>query len=84
MQAEDRGGCGWQDVIETFYHTQPHTLKRCDLMTAEALSAWNVFKQIFAEHWDGFTRVYPRYDTRYYAGLWTRCSDAGILTRWAI
>jgi Putative transposase/Transposase zinc-binding domain len=38
-------------------------------MTAEALPAWNVFKQIFAEHWDGFKRVYPRYDTRYYAGL---------------
>jgi hypothetical protein len=38
-------------------------------MTAEALPAWNVFKQIFAEHWDGFTRVYPRYATRYYAGL---------------
>jgi hypothetical protein len=34
-------------------------------MTAEALPAWNVFKQIFAEHWDGFTRVYPRYATRY-------------------
>jgi hypothetical protein len=53
-------------------------------MTAEALPAWNVFKQIFAEHWDGFKRVYPRYDTRYYAGSWTRCSDAGSLTRWAI
>jgi len=38
-------------------------------MTAETLPAWNVFKQIFAEHWDGFTRVYSRYDTRYYAGL---------------
>lgn len=38
-------------------------------MTAEALPAWNVFKQIFAEHWDGFNRVYPRDDTRYYAGL---------------
>ena len=38
-------------------------------MTAEALPAWNVFKQIFAEHWDGFKRVYPRYDTRYYEGL---------------
>jgi len=30
---------------------------------------WNIFKQIFAEHWEGFTRVYPRYTTRYYAGL---------------
>jgi len=38
-------------------------------MTAEALPAWNVFKQIFAEPWDGFTRVHPRDDTRYYDGL---------------
>jgi hypothetical protein len=38
-------------------------------MTAEAPPAWNVFKQIFAEHWDGFKRVYPRYDKRYYDGL---------------
>jgi hypothetical protein len=30
---------------------------------------WNVFKQIFAEHWDGFTRAHPRYQTSYYAGL---------------
>src|SRR3989440_10139947 len=30
---------------------------------------WNVFQQIFAEHWDGFKRVYPRYNTRYYDGL---------------
>jgi hypothetical protein len=30
---------------------------------------WNVFKQIFAEHWDGFTRAHPRYQTPYYAGL---------------
>ena len=38
-------------------------------MPADALRAWNVFKQIFAEHWDGFKRVYPRYDKRYYAAL---------------
>jgi len=30
---------------------------------------WNIFQQIFAEHWDGFKRVYPRYNTRYYDGL---------------
>src|SRR2546427_5521731 len=30
---------------------------------------WNVFQQIFAEHWDGFKRVYPRYNTRCYDGL---------------
>jgi hypothetical protein len=31
--------------------------------------AWSIFKQIFAEHWDGFKCVYPRYDTPYYDGL---------------
>jgi hypothetical protein len=30
---------------------------------------WNVFKQIFADHWDGFTHAHPRYQTAYYAGL---------------
>ena len=38
-------------------------------MTVEVTPAWNVFKQIFAQHWDGFTRVYPRYNQRYYDGL---------------
>ena len=38
-------------------------------MTAAAPPAWNIFKQIFAEHWDGFTRVYPRYQRSYYDGL---------------
>ena len=38
-------------------------------MTAEATPAWNIFKQIFAQHWDGFTHVYPRYNQRYYDGL---------------
>src|ERR1700757_1746313 len=30
---------------------------------------WNVFQQIFVEHWDGFKRVYPRYQTPYYDDL---------------
>jgi len=38
-------------------------------MIAEAPPAWNVFKQIFTEHWDGFTHVHPRDDTPYYASL---------------
>jgi Putative transposase/Transposase zinc-binding domain len=38
-------------------------------MLAAPSQDWNVFKQIFVEHWDGFTRVYPRYHTRYYDGL---------------
>jgi hypothetical protein len=38
-------------------------------MTVATPPAWSVFKQIFADHWDGFKRVYPRYDRRYYDGL---------------
>jgi hypothetical protein len=47
-------------------------------MSAEAPPAWNLFKQIFAEHWNGFTRVHPRYQTPYYDGLvdkMLRCGD---------
>ena len=47
-------------------------------MIAAPSQDWNIFKQIFVEHWDGFTRVYPRYHTRYYDGLvdkMLRCGD---------
>ncbi len=35
-------------------------------MMAAPSQDWNLFQQIFVEHWDGFKRVYPRYDKRYY------------------
>jgi len=38
-------------------------------MLAAPSQDWNVFQQIFVEHWDGFKRVYPRYNTSYYDGL---------------
>ena len=38
-------------------------------MTAATPPAWSIFKQIFADHWDGFKRVYPRYNRRYYDDL---------------
>jgi hypothetical protein len=38
-------------------------------MTAAAPPAWNIFKQIFAEHWEGFKNAHPRYHTRYYDSL---------------
>jgi Putative transposase/Transposase zinc-binding domain len=56
-------------VVEQRYYTQPNTPKRCGLMTAATPPAWSVFKQICTEHWDGFKRVHPRYDRRYYDGL---------------
>ena len=38
------------------------------MMAAPPL-AWNLFKQIFAEHWHGFKHRHPRYHTRYYDSL---------------
>ena len=56
-------------MVEQPYHPPSYTLKRGGLMTAVAPPAWNLFKQIFADHWDGFKRVHPRYDRGYYDGL---------------
>ncbi|MGQ3683525.1 MAG: transposase zinc-binding domain-containing protein, partial [Candidatus Loosdrechtia sp.] len=33
---------------------------------AKEVKGWNVFKQIFADHWEGFKRKYPRYNQRRY------------------
>jgi Putative transposase/Transposase zinc-binding domain len=38
-------------------------------MIAAPSPDWHIFKQIFVEHGDGFTPVYPRYHPRYYDGL---------------
>ena len=38
-------------------------------MLAAPSQDWNVFQQLFVEHWDGFKRVYPRYHTPYYDDL---------------
>jgi hypothetical protein len=46
-------------------------------MTAATPPAWSIFKQLFADHWDGFKRVYPRYDRRYYEGLVAKMLGGG-------
>jgi hypothetical protein len=38
-------------------------------MIVEPRQHWNVFKQIFADHWDGFKDVNPRDNNRYYDQL---------------
>jgi len=43
----------------------PSPSSRCTLMLAAPSRDWNVFKQIFAEHWDGFTHAHPHYRTSY-------------------
>lgn len=35
-------------------------------MMAAPSRDWNLFTQIFADHWDGFPRTHPRYQTAYY------------------
>jgi hypothetical protein len=29
-------------------------------MLAEPSEDWNVFKQLFVDHWEGFKHIYPR------------------------
>ena len=38
-------------------------------MLAAPSRDWNVFKQIFADHWEPFQHAHPRYQTAYYNDL---------------
>src|SRR5947209_14994979 len=58
-------------------HCKRTTSTRCALMLAVPSRDWNVFTQIFAEHWDGFTRAHPRYQTSYYDGLVAKMLGCG-------
>jgi Putative transposase/Transposase zinc-binding domain len=47
-------------------------------MAAEVMVGWNVFKEVFTEHWEGFKQFRPRYDTPYYddlVGKMLRCGN---------
>ena len=46
-------------------------------MLAAPARDWNVFKQIFANHWDGFTHTHPRYQTAYYHDLVSKMLACG-------
>lgn len=46
-------------------------------MILEPSGHWNIFKQIFVDHWDGFKQVNPRYHTRYYDGLVEKMLNCG-------
>ena len=46
-------------------------------MLAAPSRAWNVFKQIFADHWEPFQRAHPRYQTAYYDGLVAKMLECG-------
>ena len=38
-------------------------------MNTETTPGWNIFKQIFHDHWDEFKQFNPRYGTAYYDEL---------------
>ncbi len=38
-------------------------------MLPQTSGDWSVFKQLFADHWEGFTHAHPRYQTTYYDDL---------------
>ena len=56
-------------MIRLRQRNHTNTPTRCDLMMAEASRDWNVFKQVFAEHWAECTHAHPRSQTAYYDGL---------------
>jgi Putative transposase/Transposase zinc-binding domain len=64
-------------VVQKLHRKYPPTPTRCALMLAAPSQDWNVFQQIFVEHWEGFKHVYPRYDTRYYDGLVSKMLACG-------
>jgi hypothetical protein len=50
-------------------------------MKAELTPGWNVFKQIFHDHWDEFKQFNPRYDTAYYDELVNKMLACGTFHR---
>jgi hypothetical protein len=72
-----RGGQNWCTMIKRLHRYNPHTLTRCDVMLVTAPWDWNVFKQIFADHWDEFTQAHPRDQTSYYDGLVAKMLGCG-------
>ena len=75
-QKETMSGRGPDDRMAlaawTWYNKalqHPNTPDRCGPMYAEVTPGWNVFKQIFTEHWEGFKPFRPRYNTPYYDDL---------------
>src|SRR4030095_8721085 len=75
-QKETMSGRGPHDGMAlaawTWYNKalpHPNTPDRCRPMYAEVTPGWNVFKEIFTEHWEGFKPFRPRDDTPDYDDL---------------
>src|SRR2546426_7895825 len=64
-----RGGQSGGSVVKTLHRKNSNTPTRCALMIAAPAQDWNVFQQIFAEHWEGFKGLHPRYNQPSYDAL---------------
>ena len=56
-------------MVQPLHRNKLIPLTRCNPMMSPPSGDWSVFKQLFADHWDTFQRVHPRYQTSYYNGL---------------
>src|SRR5216683_2339373 len=72
-----RGGRSGSTVVQPLHRHNRITPTRCDPMIAAPSRDWSVFKQIFADHWNTFQYVHPRYQTSYYDGLVTKMLGCG-------
>ncbi len=64
-----RGGRRGGSVVQPLHRDNLITPTRCDPMMAASSRDWNVFKQIFADHWEPFQQAHPHYQTAYYDSL---------------
>ena len=64
-------------MVQPLHRHHPITPTRCNPMMAAPSRDWNIFKQIFADHWDGFTHAHPRYQTAYYNDLVSKMLACG-------
>ncbi len=46
-------------------------------MASEQGPGWNIFKQIFTDHWEGFKNSHPRYGNSYYNSLVNKMLSCG-------
>src|SRR5438309_177488 len=64
-----RGGRRGGSVVQPLHRNNLITPTRYDPMMAASSRDWNVFKQIFADHWEPFQQAHPHYQTAYYDSL---------------
>jgi hypothetical protein len=64
-------------MIQPLHRNKLMTPTRCELMLVQSSGDWNVFKQIFADHWEAFQHTHPRYQMSYCDDLAAKMLDCG-------